>query len=392
MFRVRLHCEHPRMQDLSAAVRDQMEKLRLEQKVKPGQTVAVTAGSRSIAEFVLIVKSAVHHLKGMDAIPFIVPAMGSHGGGTAKGQLAMLKALGITPDAIGCDIRSSMNTLYLGTTKEGFAVHFDEEAYRADHVIVCNRIRPHSWFTGAFESGLMKMMTVGMGNYIGARTYHRAFGKHGFDHVIRSTGRKILSKCPITAGLAIVENGHGDVAMIEAVPPHHFEEREEQLLIMAKKLLPRLPFSEVDLLIVDEMGKNISGTGMDRNVIGPRPFLGSRTSVRKIFGALSRSGKAYWDYVLRTASCEEHRLIKHREFFDTFVRSCFTLGVRYFRLGCRLLGRDKRFSAQQPDEVFRFAQFNGHPLIGQIFVLSLTKETLGNASGLGRWTFARPGF
>jgi len=153
---------------------------------------------------------------------------------------------------------------------------------------------------------------------------------------------------------------------------------------MAKKLVPRLPFSEVDLLIVDEMGKNISGTGMDRNVIGPRPFLGSRPPVRRIFGALSRSGKAYWDYVLQTASCEEHRLIKHGEFLDAFVRTCFTLGVRCFRLGYRLLVFGKGFSAQQSDEFFRFAQVTGRPRIGQIFVRSLTSETLGNATGLGR--------
>lgn len=384
MFRVHQHCEHPRVPDVAVAVRDEMAKLQLEETIKPGEKVAITAGSRGIADLTLIIKSVVHHLKGIGAIPFVVPAMGSHGGGTAEGQLAILKTSGVTPDEIGCGIRSSMNTVYVDMTEEGIAVYFDQEAYRADHVIVCNRIKTHTGYTGVIESGLMKMMVIGLGNYTGARTCHRAFQKHGFDRVIRSVGRTILFKCPITAGLAIVENGCGEIAVVEGVRPDQFEEREEQLLVKSKQWLLRLPFSEMDLLIVEEMGKNISGAGMDPNVTGPRPHRGSRTLGRKIFGALSRIGKAYWDHVLRRAPSEEHRLITHWEFFDTFVRMALRYCVGYSRLGCRSLGLDKRVLMRQSDESYRFVSASGLPQIRQVFVRGLTNESQGNAVGVGR--------
>jgi hypothetical protein len=194
--------------------------------------------------------------------------MGSHGGGTAAGQQAVIEAYGVTERFCGCPIRSSMETVVVCQTAEGFPVHFDRLAFEADHVVVCGRVKPHTDFIGDIESGLMKMMLIGLGKHAGAKVYHRAIHDYSFGQIVRSVGRRVLEACPIRAGLAIIENGYDETAHIVAVRPREFEEREKELLVVARRLLPRLPFDEIDLLMIDEIGKNISGTGMDTNVIG----------------------------------------------------------------------------------------------------------------------------
>ena len=272
MFRVRQTFERPRVDDIPTTVDRQLTELALSQKIQPGQSVAITAGSRGIANIHVIIKAAVDHLKSLGAKPFIVPAMGSHGGGTAGGQQKIIEGYGITEEFCGCPIRASMETVVVCEAAEGFPVHFDKHAFEADHVVVCGRVKPHTGFTGDIESGLMKMMLIGLGKHAGAKIYHRAIKDHSFGQIVRSVAREVLAKCRIVAGLAVIENGYDETAKISAVPPAEFESREKQLLVQAKEWMPRLPFSTADLLLIDEIGKNISGTGMDTNIVG-RKFL-----------------------------------------------------------------------------------------------------------------------
>ncbi len=272
IFRVRQQFERPQVADIPAEVSGQLTKLDLGNKIRAGQRVAITAGSRGIANIQVVIKGIVDHCKSLGAVPFMVPAMGSHGGGTAEGQRKIIESYGMTEDYVGCPIRASMDTVVVCQSAEGFPVHFDRLAFEADHVIVCGRVKPHTGFVGDIESGLMKMMLIGLGKHEGAKIYHRAIKDYNFGQIVRSVAREVLSRCRIAAGVAIVENGYDETAKIVAVAPHEFEDREKELLVLAKQWLPRLPFKVGDLLVIDEIGKNISGSGMDTNVVG-RKFL-----------------------------------------------------------------------------------------------------------------------
>lgn len=267
-FRVHQKFDAPVVNDVVRATIETLGTLDLRQRVKPGESVAITAGSRGIAHIAEILKAVVEHFKQLDARPFIVPAMGSHGGGTAEGQLKVLRGYGITPEFCGCEIRASMETVVVSQAAEGFAVHFDKHAYGADHVFVAGRIKPHTRFAGEIESGLMKMMLIGLGKHEGAKIYHRAIVNHSFDQIVRSVAREVLDRCAVCGGLAILENAYDQTAKIEAVAPERFETREPELLIQAKRWLARLPFERADILFLDHIGKEISGAGMDTNVVG----------------------------------------------------------------------------------------------------------------------------
>ncbi len=268
IFRVRQRFSSERVQDIPGEVDRQLAKLDLASQVKAGQTVAITAGSRGVAHIETILRATVDYFRKLGAEPFLVPAMGSHGGGTAAGQTELLGSYEITEASMGCPIRSSMETIVVATTREGFPVHFDRHAYEADHVVVCNRIKPHTRFAGPIESGLMKMMLIGLGKKNGAEVYHRAIADYSFAQIIRSVVDQVLANCGILAGLAIIENAHDETARIEAVRPTEIETREVELLEMAKQAMALLPFDRIDLLLIDRIGKNISGTGLDTNVIG----------------------------------------------------------------------------------------------------------------------------
>ncbi|MBX9789444.1 MAG: nickel-dependent lactate racemase [Pirellulales bacterium] len=274
-FRVRQIFDRPRVDSIPTEVDRQLARLQLHNKIAAGQSVAITVGSRGIANIDRIIKAAVDHLKGLGAKPFLVPAMGSHGGGTAAGQQAIVEGYGLTEAFAGCPIRSSMETVVVCRTSEGFPVHFDRHAYEADHVLVCGRIKPHTNFVGEVESGLMKMMLIGLGKHEGAKIYHRAIQDYSFGQIIRSVAGEVLSRCRIVAGLGIVENGYDETALVEAVAPADFERREGELLKLARRWMPKLPFDRADILLIDEIGKNISGAGMDTNVVG-RKFYDHR--------------------------------------------------------------------------------------------------------------------
>ena len=268
VFRIRQSLDAPQVNDVPAEVEEQLSLLPLGDKVKAGSSVAIAVGSRGIANVRSIIKAVVDHIKRLGASPFIVPAMGSHGGGTAAGQREILESYGVTEQFCGCPLRSSMETVIVCHAAEGFPVHFDKLAYLADHVVVCNRIKPHTQFVGDVESGLLKILLIGLGKHAGAKIYHRAIKDYSFSQILRSVTGEVLTRCSIAAGVAIVENGYCETAKIEAVLPERFEEREKILLRLARQWMPRLPFQKVDILLIDEIGKNISGTGFDLSVVG----------------------------------------------------------------------------------------------------------------------------
>jgi hypothetical protein len=288
-LRVRQHFERPRVADVAGGVGAALETLDLPRPIRPGQSVALTAGSRGIANIPVVLRSVVAHLKRLGARPYLVPAMGSHGGGTAEGQQHILESYGITEEAVGAPIRASMEVVQVGTTAEGFPVYLDRHASEADHIGVVARVKPHTGFHGPIESGLLKMMMIGLGKHTGALAYHRILLEHSYDQVVRSVGRTLRAKAPIAFGLALVENAYDDTAHIEAVRTEDFEPHEERLLALAKRLMARLPLQQADLLIVDQIGKNISGSGMDTNIVGRKrafrdqPSNGHQPQMRHIF-------------------------------------------------------------------------------------------------------------
>ncbi len=268
MLRIRQHFDAPTVEDIPAAVKEEIARLNLASRVEPGQSVAVSVGSRGINNIALITKSLVEELKALGLAPFLVPAMGSHGGGVAEAQREIIEGYGVTEEYVGAPIKASMETVQVGQTEDGVPVFFDKYAFEADHVAVVGRIKPHTDFVGEIESGLHKMMLIGLGKHKGAALYHQAIVHYSFDRIIRSVGQQVIEKCGVLLGLGIVENQYDKTALLKGVAPEEFVEREKELLVLAKKWMPRLPFDHVDLLIVDEIGKNISGAGMDTNVVG----------------------------------------------------------------------------------------------------------------------------
>ncbi len=267
MVRVKQKFNTNPIQDIPKAVRSEFAKIKPQELIAPEKSVAITAGSRGIANLATILAEIVSELKKIGAMPFIVPAMGSHGGATGEGQKKIIEHYGITEDAVGAPIKSSMEVVQIGTTADGAPVLLDRNAAQADHIIVVNRIKPHTDFKGEIESGLMKMMAIGLGKQKAADHYHNVFMRLGYYHVLTSVAREIICSCPIAFGLAVVENQRDETEIIQAIPANRIEETEHGLLIKAKALLPRIPFDPIDILIVDEMGKDISGAGIDPNVI-----------------------------------------------------------------------------------------------------------------------------
>ncbi len=268
MYRIRQSFDTPRLADVVDAVRQQMASLNLADRVQPGQSVAITVGSRGVANVALITREIVQHFLSLRAIPFVVPAMGSHGGATAAGQRAVIEGFGVTEEFIGCPIKATMETVIVDKTPQGIPVHFDKNASEADHVFIANRIKPHTMFVGPIESGLHKMMLIGLGKQAGAVVYHRAIKSFTFLEIIRAVADVVVRKCRVVGGLGIVENAFEETCLVEGVPVEKFYERECALLEMARAWMPRLPLNDIDLLVIDEIGKEISGTGMDTNIVG----------------------------------------------------------------------------------------------------------------------------
>jgi hypothetical protein len=274
MVRVRQQLAAPTLPDVRAAVRAELHKLNLAGRVKAGQRIAIPAGSRGIANIVTILDTVVQEMQALGLMPFVFPAMGSHGGATAAGQREVLATYGITEERLGVPIRASMEVVELGRTPRGIPVLVDKIAAEADWVAVINRIKPHTEFSGDIESGLMKMMAIGFGNHRGALNTHQYAVKYSYRIAIPEIGTAILNQLPVLFGLGLLENAYDQTANVVAVPPEHFVVEEKRLLREARALMARLPVEFLHLLIVDEMGKDISGSGMDTNVIGRVMVIG----------------------------------------------------------------------------------------------------------------------
>lgn len=264
---VRQRFPEARVADVEDAMRRALEALCLQEKISPGMRVAITAGSRGITAIPRLLRTAADHIRTLGAQPIIVAAMGSHGGGTAEGQLAVLASLGVTPASVGCEVHGGVDVVDLGRTARGLAVYADAVAAACDAILVMNRVKPHTSFHGPLESGLLKMLVVGLGKPAGAAQFH-SLGPDRLSSALAEIGAIMLAKLPVMGGIAILENGREEIAEIVSVSPAEMLSKEQVLLARAKELLPRLPLSQLDLLIVDEMGKDYSGTGMDTNVIG----------------------------------------------------------------------------------------------------------------------------
>jgi hypothetical protein len=253
--------------DLEAAVRAELARPGTGDTVRPGATIAIAVGSRGIAELARLVAALVAELRRRGASPFVVPAMGSHGGATAEGQVAVLGKLGVTEAAIGCPIRATMEVVEVGRLTSGLPVLVDRLAHAADGVVVVNRVKPHTAFRGPSESGLVKMIAIGLGKQKGADVYH-AFGfGHMAGHVVEAATVS-LSRTRILFGLAIVEDAYDRPALVEAVPAAGIVSRDAELLGVARANMPRILLDPLDVLVVDRIGKEFSGSGMDPNVTG----------------------------------------------------------------------------------------------------------------------------
>ena len=268
MLRVRQKFEAPVIQDIPRELALQVNRLGLEKNVRRGQTAAVACSSRGIANYSAIVEATVRSLQERGLEPFIIPAMGSHGAATPEGQKRVLENYGISEEGTRVPIRSSLEVVEIGKTEDHIPVFLDKLAWEANYIVPINRIKSHTDFEYEIESGLMKLMAIGLGKQKGAAICHQAILTHGYPRIILTAARKILQSGRVLVGVGIVENGYAQTGQISVVGPGELEEREKDLLKEAKRLEARLPFEDVDILIIDEMGKDISGTGFDTKVVG----------------------------------------------------------------------------------------------------------------------------
>ncbi|BEU88050.1 lactate racemase domain-containing protein [Selenomonas sp. TAMA-11512] len=269
MFRVRQNFshEHISVDEIPEIVKKELSDKRLAQRIRPGMRIAITAGSRGVANVALITKSIADFVKEQGAQPFVVPSMGSHGGATAEGQTEILAGYNVTEDYVGCPILSSMEVKKIGVNDEGGDVFIDKYAAESDGIIVSCRIKPHTAFRGPYESGIMKMMAIGLGKQYGAEVCHEA----GFKNMAKNVplfGKAILKHAPILFGLATIENAFDETVKIVAVAAEDVEEKEPPLLKEAFTYMPCILVDTCDVLVVDQIGKNFSGDGMDPNITG----------------------------------------------------------------------------------------------------------------------------
>ena len=293
MFRkARYSIESRSIENVSTQVKECLLRKGTLGRIKQGSTVAITAGSREINNLDVMLLALIYELKKRGAHPFIVPAMGSHGGATAKGQQEVLENFGITEEKMGVPIKASMETVCIAETPSGIPVHVDRNALSADYIIPVGRIKPHTDFKGRFESGLMKMMAIGLGKQKGAGICHK-LGMEKMSENVYAIGKEILKHCSIPFGIGIIENAFHGTWKIEAIPAENIEAEEPKLLEEAKCLVPKVPFEKVDIIICEEMGKDISGTGMDSNVIGRSASLGISRPFAERIGVFALTEKSH---------------------------------------------------------------------------------------------------
>ena len=269
--------------EVAGALRDQLAKPGVIDTVKPGMQIAIGVGSRGVAEISKLARVTVEEIKKRRGVPFIVPAMGSHGGATAEGQRQVLANLGVTEETVGCEIRSSMEVVELGRLDNGLPVYMDKFAHAADGIVVINRVKPHTCFRSSNESGMVKMITIGLGKQKGAESCHAYSFKYMAEHILAMSAIS-LARTPILFGVGTVENAYERIARVVAVPANELVEVEKGMLIEAKANMPKFMFDQFDALIVEQIGKEISGDGMDPNITGryPTPYASGGPDITKI--------------------------------------------------------------------------------------------------------------
>ena len=283
MVKIRQTFNADEILDVSAALSAALVESGQLAQIRPGMNIAIAAGSRGVAQIATLVRTTVAEVKKLGANPFVVPAMGSHGGATGAGQAEVLAHLGITEEYVGCPIVSSMEVVEISRLPNGMPVYIDKNAYQADGIIVINRIKPHTAFRGPNESGLVKMITIGLGKQKGAESCH-AYGFKYMHDLIPAMANEMLQLAPIMFGIATVENAYDHVAKIVVAGAAELIETDRQLLIEAKAAMPRIEFSPIDVLVIDEIGKDVSGDGMDPNITGryPTPYPTGGPEVSKM--------------------------------------------------------------------------------------------------------------
>ncbi len=267
MVSVRQKFDSSHLGDIPGTIAREFQRPEVLARIKPGQVIAVGCGSRGIANIATIAKCVIRELQALGAQPFVFPSMGSHGAATAEGQKKVLAGYGISEASIGVPVKATMDTIIVGNLDDGTPVHMDRHAAEADGIVVINRIKPHTAFRGATESGVTKMLSIGIGKINGAATYHQ-HGMDTFPTLLPKVRDCNIAYRNVLFGVGIVENAHDQTALIEVMPAGRIASREPVLQEMAKRLMPRLYFDDIDVLIIDEMGKNISGAGFDPNITG----------------------------------------------------------------------------------------------------------------------------
>ncbi|MCM3032118.1 lactate racemase domain-containing protein [Niallia taxi] len=283
MAKVKVSFDDSKIDDLGSVLMKKLQSEQIVKNIKPGMEIAVAVGSRGLDRITELTAVTVKFLKGLGAKPFIVPSMGSHGGATAEGQRAVLEHLGISKESVGAEIRSSMEVEQVGKLANSLPVYVDKYALQADGIVVINRIKPHTAFRGPVESGIMKMISIGLGKQKGAEACHQMGFKYMAENV-PAMAKVIMKKTPFLFGVATVENAFDKIATVEVLTPEEVIETEPALQIKAKSLLPKLFFDQLDVLVIDEIGKNISGDGMDPNITGryPTPYASGGPDVNKM--------------------------------------------------------------------------------------------------------------
>ncbi|MHC1760777.1 MAG: lactate racemase domain-containing protein [Negativicutes bacterium] len=330
MVRVRQNFPASAVVDVAEAVRAELRKPAIANRMHAGMKIAVAVGSRGVAEIPLIVRMVVEQIKAAGADPFIVPGMGSHGGATAQGQIELLAGLGVTETSAGCPVVSSMEVVELGVLPNGLPVFMDKNAMQADGIVVINRIKSHTAFSGPIESGLVKMITIGLGKQKGADSCHA----YGFGHMAKNIvdmARIKLQKAPFLFGVGTIENAYDQVAKVVAIPAEEILDAESRLLLEAKRNMPGILFTPLDVLIVDQMGKEYSGAGMDSNITGraatPYVSLCQQTSKMAVLDLTAQShGNAV---AVGLADITTRRLFNKINFEHTYANaltSTVTLG------------------------------------------------------------------
>ncbi|MEH7335733.1 lactate racemase domain-containing protein [Neobacillus drentensis] len=283
MAKVRVKFDDTKIENLEIELKEKLQREKIQKQIKPGMEIAIAVGSRGLDRLVELTAVTVKFLKELGAKPFIVPSMGSHGGATAEGQREVLAHLGVTEESAGCEIRSSMEVVKISELPNGLPVYVDKYASEADGIVVINRVKPHTAFRGPVESGIMKMISIGLGKQKGAEACHQMGFKYMAENV-PAMAKIIMEKTPFLFGVASVENAFDRVAIVDVLTPDEIIEKEPDLQKQAKALLPKLFFDQIDVLVIDEIGKNISGDGMDPNITGryPTPYASGGPDVSKM--------------------------------------------------------------------------------------------------------------